>query len=211
MTARFSQGKYSLAISDRDGQAYPYNEMVREWTGVWVHISEYEPKSPQLEIKVTGGDPQALLHARTARTEFATCTLLPWNPFQTQTAATNVIRVNEPGHGRTMGDTYRFYGATMFAPGTGSTTNPVAQYADPPTFDGIEGSNIAKAATPNFKARDIDFNTELARHTRSGNLDVSNDKHLPALRPVSHKGVSFRQPLQQSLDGNTVELAVEQM
>ena len=75
----------------------------------------------------------------------------------------------------------------------------------------IIASNIANAATPNFKARDIDFNTELARHTRSGNLDVSNDKHLPALRPVSHKGVSFRQPLQQSLDGNTVELAVEQM
>ncbi len=105
MTARFSPGKYSLAISDRDGQAYPYTEMVREWTGMWVHISEYEPKSPQLEIKVTGGDPQALLHARTARTEFATTTLLPWNPFQTQTAGTNVIRVNEPGHKRTMGDT----------------------------------------------------------------------------------------------------------
>ena len=31
------------------------------------------------------------------------------------------------------------------------------------------------------------------------------------MRPVSHKGVSFREPLQQSLDGNTVELAVEQM
>ena len=27
----------------------------------------------------------------------------------------------------------------------------------------------------------------------------------------NHKGVSFREPLQQSLDGNTVELAVEQM
>ena len=85
---------------------------------------------------------------RTARTEFATTTLLPFNPFQTQTAGDfNVIRVNEPGHNRTMGNTYRFYGApTMYAPGTGSTTNPVAQYADPPNFDGIQGSNIAKAA-----------------------------------------------------------------
>ena len=72
MTARFSQGKYSLAISDRDGQAYPYTEMVKEWTGAWVHISEFEPKSPQLELKVTGGDPQALQHPRTARTEFET-------------------------------------------------------------------------------------------------------------------------------------------
>ena len=186
MTARFSQGKYSLSISDRDGQAYPYPEMVREWTGMWVHISEYEPKSPQLEIKVTGGDPQALLHARTARTEFATCTLLPWNPFQTQTAATNVIRVNEPGHGRTMGDTYRFYGATMFAPGTGSTTNPVAQYADPPTFDGIEGSNIAKAdgyvisqygttlvQTSNFYQFTVDSNTATTGFTEGGGGMVS--------------------------------------
>ena len=28
----FSQGKYALAISDRSGMAFPYNEMVRmEW------------------------------------------------------------------------------------------------------------------------------------------------------------------------------------
>ena len=50
--------------------------MVREWTGAWVHISEFEPKSPQLELKVTGGDPQALMHPRTARTEFETMTML---------------------------------------------------------------------------------------------------------------------------------------
>ena len=102
MTARFSQGKYSLAISDRDGQAYPYTEMVREWTGAWVHISEFEKKSPQLELKVTGGDPQALMHPRTARTEFATTTLLQHNPFFTTTAGTAVVRVYQPGHARTI-------------------------------------------------------------------------------------------------------------
>ena len=67
MTARFSQGKYALSISDRSGQAFPYLEMVREWTGAWVHISEYESKSPQLEIKVTGGDPQALVDMRSSQ------------------------------------------------------------------------------------------------------------------------------------------------
>ena len=56
----FSQGKYALSISDRSGMAFPYNEMVREWTGAWVHRSEYEPKSPQLQPKPTGADPQAL-------------------------------------------------------------------------------------------------------------------------------------------------------
>ena len=75
----------------------------------------------------------------------------------------------------------------------------------------IIASNIANAATPNYKARDLDFNSEMSRHLKSGNLTTTNDKHFSLMRPVSHKGVSFREPLQQSLDGNTVELAVEQM
>ena len=72
-------------------------------------------------------------------------------------------------------------------------------------------SNIANAATPNYKARDLDFNSEMSRHLKTGNLTTTNEKHFSLMRPVSHKGVSFREPLQQSLDGNTVELAVEQM
>jgi flagellar basal-body rod protein FlgB len=75
----------------------------------------------------------------------------------------------------------------------------------------IIASNIANAATPNYKARDLDFNMEMSRHLKTGKLTITSDKHIPLMRPVSHKGVSFREPLQQSLDGNTVELAVEQM
>ena len=75
----------------------------------------------------------------------------------------------------------------------------------------IIASNIANAATPNYKARDLDFNSEMSRHLTTGNLTTTNEKHFSLMRPVSHKGVSFREPLQQSLDGNTVELAVEQM
>ena len=75
----------------------------------------------------------------------------------------------------------------------------------------IIASNIANAATPNYKARDLDFNMEMSRHLKTGNLTITDDKHIPLMRPVSHKGVSYREPLQQSLDGNTVELAVEQM
>ena len=37
----WASGKRSLAISDRSGQAFPYQEMVKEWTGALVHISEY--------------------------------------------------------------------------------------------------------------------------------------------------------------------------
>ena len=56
----FSRGRYAKAISDRSGMAFPYNEMVKEWNGMFVHISEYEPKQPQLAPKPHGGDSQSL-------------------------------------------------------------------------------------------------------------------------------------------------------
>lgn len=57
-------GKYSLAISDRSGQAFPYREMVKEWNGSFVHISEYERKHPQLETRHHKADGVALRNAR---------------------------------------------------------------------------------------------------------------------------------------------------
>jgi len=93
----FSQGKYALAISDRSGMAFPYNEMVREWNGALVHISEYEPKQPQLEPKPTSADPQALQRARTARTEFPTEDFLINNPITTAAADATVSIAFENG------------------------------------------------------------------------------------------------------------------
>ena len=108
----FAQGKHALAISDRSGMAFPYNEMVREWNGALVHNSEYEPKQPQLQPKPTNADPQALQRARPARTEFATEDFLPNNPFQlsstylvpTQTA----LSVNAANSDLVNGDHVRF-------------------------------------------------------------------------------------------------------
>lgn len=57
-------GKYSLAISDRSGQAFPYREMVKEWNGSFVHISEFERKHPQLDPKHHKADGVALKNAR---------------------------------------------------------------------------------------------------------------------------------------------------
>ena len=62
---KYASGKFAKRISDRSGMAFPYNEMVQEWTGVWVHISEFEPKQPQLEPLPIVTDPQSLQHART--------------------------------------------------------------------------------------------------------------------------------------------------
>tara|TARA_R100000734_G_C3270211_1_gene66375 strand:+ start:75 stop:476 length:402 start_codon:yes stop_codon:yes gene_type:complete len=61
---KYASGKFAQRISDRSGMAFPYNEMVQEWTGAWVHISEFEPKQPQLEPLPIVTDPQSLQHAR---------------------------------------------------------------------------------------------------------------------------------------------------
>ena len=108
----FSQGKYALAISDRSGMAFPYNEMVKEWNGALVHISEYEPKQPQLQPKPTNADPQALQRARPARTEFATEDFLPNNPFQLSSTylvpTQRALSVNAANSGLVNGDHVRF-------------------------------------------------------------------------------------------------------
>ena len=64
---KYASGKFAKRISDRSGMAFPYNEMVQEWTGAWVHTSEYEPKHPQLEPLPIVTDPQSLKHARAQR------------------------------------------------------------------------------------------------------------------------------------------------
>ena len=75
----------------------------------------------------------------------------------------------------------------------------------------ILASNIANAATPHFKARDIDFDVEMRKKEKIGNISVNHEQHFALLTKVRPNNVMFREPLNPSLDGNTVELAVEQM
>jgi|TARA_E500000331_G_scaffold345587_1_gene383346 hypothetical protein len=105
--AKFAKGKYALAISDRSGLAFPWREMVTEWNGAFVHVSEYEPKQPQLEPKPFVADPQGLEQARPARTEFGTVDFLPKNPFTTAAAST-LVTVSEPFSDRQNNDIVRF-------------------------------------------------------------------------------------------------------
>ena len=67
--AKFAKGKHALAISDRSGLAFPWREMVTEWNGAFVHISEFEPKQPQLLPLTQVSDPQALQNPRPDRVE----------------------------------------------------------------------------------------------------------------------------------------------
>jgi|TARA_A100001391_G_C5053788_1_gene274151 TPP-dependent 2-oxoacid decarboxylase len=62
--AKYANGNRSLAISDRSGQAFPFQEMVTEWNGSFVHISEYEEKHPQIRRKKAVADAIALQKSR---------------------------------------------------------------------------------------------------------------------------------------------------
>ncbi|AUN95555.1 flagellar basal body rod protein FlgB [Pseudazoarcus pumilus] len=75
-------------------------------------------------------------------------------------------------------------------------------------------SNIANADTPNYKARDIDFRSALAAQLgRPGEgmaLAQTSAGHLPTGGAQGFEGyVGYRQELQSSADGNTVNMDVE--
>jgi flagellar basal-body rod protein FlgB len=62
-------------------------------------------------------------------------------------------------------------------------------------------SNIANAATPGYKARDIDF---------AKALDTATSASKGTAADAADGAVQYRVPVETSLDGNTVELATEQ-
>ena len=75
----------------------------------------------------------------------------------------------------------------------------------------ILASNIANAATPNYKARDISFEDEINKFSKSGPINTTHNNHIINNSNKSVNDADYREPLIASLDGNTVELAVEQM
>ena len=62
--AKWATGKRSQSISDRSGMAFPYTEIVKEWNGSLVHISEFEPKHPQIRRRHNTADAIALQNSR---------------------------------------------------------------------------------------------------------------------------------------------------
>jgi flagellar basal-body rod protein FlgB len=77
---------------------------------------------------------------------------------------------------------------------------------------GVLATNLANADTPNYKARDIDFSEILSNSgdaplpmtgTQGAHITM-NDSAAPASE------LKYRNPYQASLDGNTVEMPVEQ-
>ena len=78
---------------------------------------------------------------------------------------------------------------------------------------GVLATNLANADTPGYKARDIDFSAVLSQTQGEMLLPLQathaahitfNDSDVPAGE------LKYRNPYQASLDGNTVEMPVEQ-
>jgi flagellar basal-body rod protein FlgB len=78
---------------------------------------------------------------------------------------------------------------------------------------GVLAANLANADTPGYKARDIDFSAVLshAQGETALALQVTHAAHITfddAESPAAD--LKYRNPYQASLDGNTVEMPVEQ-
>ena len=142
--AKYATGKYAKAISDRSGMEFPYKEMVREWNGAFVHVSEFEPKQPQLEPKPMNGDAISLRHVRPGRTEPAVAAMLGNNPFSI-TSGSQTITVTEPNHGRSTSDTVRFRDASNVANLPAATINASGGY----TITKVDDNNYTFGAGTN--------------------------------------------------------------
>ena len=131
-------GKHAKFISDRSGLEFPYTEMMIEWNGSRVHISEYESKHPQLEPKRFMAEPQGLRNSRPARIEPAVARLLGPNPFTFNQGIATVF-VSEPNHGRSANDIVRFRNVEGTPGGFANTV-----------FENSNGFSISVVDTDNY-------------------------------------------------------------
>ena len=81
----------------------------------------------------------------------------------------------------------------------------------------VLANNIANADTPNFKAQDVDFKSLLGAAAGAGSqaslaLAGTHSAHLntAAAPEAAGAGLKYRVPLAPSLDGNTVDVQLEQ-
>jgi hypothetical protein len=155
---KYASGRYAYAISDRSGLKFPYDEMVREWNGSLVHVSEFEPKQPQLEPKPVGSDPQALFNPRPQPASKTSLILLPPNPFTSVlipggTAGEGTyMNVFSPNHQRAAGSTVRFRGPPLVTSAGPGGANPddlknLQQFATIPDVDSRGDLNRATGFT----------------------------------------------------------------
>ncbi len=76
----------------------------------------------------------------------------------------------------------------------------------------VLAANLANADTPNFKARDLDFQSILKNQmpNNGSSLERTHTMHLQPANMQLGAQMLYRNPHQASLDGNTVEDHIEQ-
>lgn len=71
-------------------------------------------------------------------------------------------------------------------------------------------SNLANSSTPNYKARDINFQKLLQDQAPLGEALATDDaKHLQPANSMNGEPILYRTPMQKSMDGNTVDEEIE--
>ena len=76
----------------------------------------------------------------------------------------------------------------------------------------VLANNLANSDTPGYKARDFDFQAILAGETQSEQalgMSRTHSGHLTGTVDVDNE-LKYRNPLQPSIDGNTVDSQTEQ-
>lgn len=75
----------------------------------------------------------------------------------------------------------------------------------------VLASNIANADTPNYKARDLDFQSALQRAMHGTTADSTSPASAAGVNQVeqTNSSVQFRIPTQAAADGNTVDMDYE--
>lgn len=85
----------------------------------------------------------------------------------------------------------------------------------------VLSANIANADTPNYKARDFDFSSQLDAALQDSQADMNSARTLAVTSPGHMAGIAsgtlddpqlgYRIPAQSSLDGNTVDMDMERV
>jgi len=192
---KYAAGKYAYAISDRSGLRFPYDEMVREWNGSLVHVSEFEPKQPQLEPKPVGSDPQALFNPRPQPASKTSLILLGNNPFTSVIySGTTYVNVFSQDHQRAAGSVVRFRGPPVVTSAGPGGANPddlknLQAFATIPTFDNVSDLNNTSGFT--IALGQIDSSGAITGATTSDPLtDPINYFHITSTSNATSGGVS---------------------
>jgi len=77
----------------------------------------------------------------------------------------------------------------------------------------VLANNIANADTPGYQARDIDFRDVLmqAKAGQGVSITRTNQRHFSTANAMTMEAnMMYRTPMQPSIDGNTVDLQIEQ-